>query len=64
MKGVVTMIKKLILLSVLLFVCIVMMLVSLLIDAQTFGQISGYFSIVCVVLSLVGVTMMLRKKKY
>ena len=40
------MLKKLILLSVLLFICIVMMLVSLLIDAETFGKISGYISIV------------------
>ena len=58
------MLKKLILLSVLLFICIVMMLVSLLIDAETFGQISGYISIVCVVLSLIGVLIMLRKNKF
>lgn len=58
------MLKKLILLSVLLFICIVMMLVSLLIDAETFGQISGYFSIVCVVVSLIGVLIMLRKNKF
>lgn len=58
------MLKKLILLSAVLFVCIVMMVVSLLIDAQTFGQISGYLSIVAVVLSLVGVTIMLRKNKF
>ncbi|MBQ7966012.1 MAG: hypothetical protein IJ331_08025 [Ruminococcus sp.] len=57
------MLKKLILLSVLLLVCIVMMLVSLFIDAETFGQISGYISIVCVIVSLIGVLIMLRKNK-
>ncbi|MBQ7132924.1 MAG: hypothetical protein IJO20_00340 [Ruminococcus sp.] len=58
------MLKKLILLSGLLFVCIVLMAVSLLIDAQTFGQISSYLAIVCVVVSLVGVLIMLRRNKF
>ncbi len=58
------MLKKLILLSVLLFICIVMMCVSLLTDAETFGQISGYISIVCVVVSLIGVLIMLRRNKF
>ncbi|MBQ8056957.1 MAG: hypothetical protein IJ275_01335 [Ruminococcus sp.] len=57
------MLKKLIMLSVLLFVCIAMMVASLLMDAETFGQVSGYISIVCVVLSLIGVLIMLRKNK-
>lgn len=58
------MLKKLILISALLFVCIVMMCVSLFADAEVFGQISGYFSIVCVVLSLVGVLIMVKKNKF
>jgi len=63
MKGVTDMIKKLILISVLLLVCIVMMVVALFIDEQTFGQISGYFSLASVVISLLGVLMILRKNK-
>lgn len=58
------MLKKLILLSGLLFVCIVLMAVSLLIDAQTFGQISSYLAIACVAVSLVGVLIMLRRNKF
>lgn len=58
------MLKKLILISALLFLCIVMMLVSLFTDAETFGQISGYISIVCVVVSLIGVLIMLRRNKF
>ncbi len=58
------MIKKLILLSALLIICILLMLVSLLIDAETFGEISSYISIACVVLSLAGVLIMLRKNKF
>ncbi len=58
------MLKKLILLSGLLFVCIVLMAVSLLIDAQTFGQISSYLAIACVVVSLIGVLIMLRRNKF
>lgn len=58
------MLKKLILLSILLFICIVMMCISLLMDAETFGQVSGYISIVCVVISLIGVIIMLRKNKF
>lgn len=58
------MLKKLILLSVLLFMCIVLMLVSLLIDAETFGRISSYIAIACVVFSLVGVLIMLRRNKF
>jgi len=37
--------------------------VSLLVDAQVFGQISSYIAIACVVLSLIGVLIMLRKSK-
>ena len=55
--------KKLILISVLLIVCILMMISALLIDEKTFGQISGYFSILCIVVSLVGVLVLLRKNK-
>lgn len=58
------MLKKLILISILLFICIVMMAVSLLTDAETFGMISGYVSIVCVVVSLLGVLIVLRKNKF
>lgn len=58
------MLKKLIFISVLLFICIIMMLVALFVNAETFGQISGYISIVCVVLSLIGVLMMLRRNKF
>ncbi|MBQ8859734.1 MAG: hypothetical protein IJ015_00175 [Ruminococcus sp.] len=58
------MLKKLILLSVLLLVCIVLMAVSLLIDAETFGQISSYIAIACVVVSLIGVLIMLRRNKF
>ncbi|MDO4748922.1 MAG: hypothetical protein Q4A12_07090 [Eubacteriales bacterium] len=57
------MLKKLILISVVLLVCIVLMAVSLLIDAETFGQISSYLSIACVVLSVIGVIIMLRSQK-
>lgn len=55
------MIKKLIFISVLLFVCIVLMAVSLLVDAKLFGELSSYFSIACVVLSLIGVVIAIRK---
>lgn len=55
------MIKKLIFISVLLFVCIVLMAVSLLVDARLFGELSSYFSIACVVLSLIGVVIAIRK---
>ena len=58
------MLKKLIFISVLLFVCIVMMGVALLTDAETFGMISGYISIVCVFVSLLGVLIVLRKNKF
>lgn len=58
------MLKKLILISTLLSVCIVMMVVSLLMDAETFGMVSGYISIVCVVVSLLGVVIVLRKNKF
>ncbi len=57
------MLKKLILISVVLLVCIVLMAVSLLIDAETFGQISSYLAIACVVLSVIGVIIMLRSQK-
>ena len=57
------MIKKLIFISLLLLICIAMMVVALLMDEQTFGQISGYFSLLCVVISLIGVLMVLRKNK-
>lgn len=57
------MLNKLIMISVLLFICIVMMVVSLLMDAETFGMVSGYISIVCVVISLLGVLIVLRKNK-
>ncbi len=56
------MIKKLIFISVLLLICIVMMEVSLLVDAKTFGELSSYFAIVCVVLSVVGVSIAIRKE--
>lgn len=55
------MIKKLIFISVLLFACIVLMAVSLLVDAKLFGELSSYFSIACVVLSLIGVVIAIRK---
>lgn len=58
------MLKKLIFISVLLFVCIVMMIISLIIDAETFGVVSGYISIVCVVVSLIGVLIVMRKNKF
>lgn len=58
------MLKKLILLSALLFVCIVMMCVALFADAEVFGMLSGYFSIICVVLSLIGVLIMVKKNKF
>ncbi len=58
------MLKKLIMISVLLFICIVMMVVSLLMDAETFGMVSGYISIVCVVISLLGVLIVLRKNNF
>lgn len=58
------MLKKLILLSSLLFLCILMMLIALFTDAETFGQISGYFSIACVIMSLIGVLIMLRRNKF
>lgn len=41
-----------------------MMAVSLLTDAETFGMISGYVSIICVVVSLLGVLIVLRKNKF
>lgn len=57
------MIKKLIFIGALLLVCIAMMFVALLMDAETFGQVSSYIAIVCVVLSLIGVLIIIRKDK-
>ena len=58
------MLKKVIFLSSLLFVCIMLMVSALLMDAETFGEVSSYFSIVCVLLSLIGVVIMIRKNKF
>lgn len=57
------MLKKLILISVLLLVCIAMMVTALMVDEKTFGQISGYISLACVGISLVGVALLLWKNK-
>jgi len=56
------MIKKLIIISLALVLCIAMMVVSLLIDEKTFGQVSSYLSIGCVLLSIVGVLFVLRSE--
>lgn len=57
------MLKKLIIISVALILCIVMMVSSLIMDEKTFGQVSSYLSIACVVLSLAGVVFILRQDK-
>lgn len=57
------MLKKLIIISVALILCIAMMVLSLIIDEKTFGQVSSYLSIACVVLSLAGVVFILRQDK-
>lgn len=56
------MIKKLIIISLALVLCIAMMVASLLIDEKTFGQVSSYLSIGCVLLSIVGVVYVLRSE--
>ena len=57
------MLKKLIIISIALILCIAMMISSLIMDEKTFGQVSSYLSIACVVLSLVGVVFILRQDK-
>ena len=57
------MLKKLIIISVALILCIAMMVSSLIMDEKTFGQVSSYLSIACVVLSLAGVVFILRQDK-
>ncbi len=53
----------LIVLMVLLVTCIGLMGLSLLIKERTFGQISGYIAIACIVLTLVGVLVAIRSGK-
>ena len=57
------MLKKLIIISLALVLCIAMMIISLIMDEKTFGQVSSYLSIACVVLSLAGVVFILRQDK-
>ena len=57
---------SLVVLMVLLMVCILLMGVSLLIKERTFGQISGYIAIACVVITIIGVVIIMlsgRNKK-
>lgn len=63
LKGVADMHKKLVFIMALLLLCIAMMVVSLVISAETFAQISSYFSIACVLISLVGVVFIIRGHK-
>ncbi len=64
MKGDADMLKKLVLIMTLLLVCITMMIAALLIDEAVFMQVSGYFALACVVVSLVGVSfLMINEKK-
>ena len=56
-------------LIVFLALCIAMMVVALLTSEKTFGQISAYIAIACVVLGLVGMVILIRfnakeKKEY
>lgn len=63
MKGAADMYKKLVLIIVLLLVCIAMMVSALLMSAETFAKVSSYFSIVCVLLSIIGVVLIIRNYK-
>lgn len=55
---------SLIVLMVLLVCCIALMGVSLLIRERTFGQVSGYIAIACIVITLVGVVIIIRSNKH
>ena len=55
---------SLIVLMVLLVACIVLMGASLLIGERTFGQVSGYIAIACIVITLVGVVIIIRSNKH
>ena len=50
----------LIILMVLLVLCIALMGISLLVRERTFGQVSSYIAIACVVVTLVGVVIIIR----
>lgn len=54
----------LIVLMALLVLCIALMGVSLLIKERTFGQVSGYIAIACIVITLVGVVIIIRSNKH
>ena len=55
---------SLIALMVLLVACIALMGVSLLVKERTFGQVSGYIAIACIVITLVGVVIIMRTNKH
>ncbi len=54
----------LIVLMVLLVLCITLMGISLLVKERTFGQVSGYIAIACIVITLVGVVIIIRSNKH
>ena len=54
----------LIVLMVMLFVCIVLMGVSLLVKDRTFGQVSGYLAIGAIVITLIGVVVIIRSNRH
>ena len=54
---------SLVILMALLLVCILLMGISLLIRERTFGQISGYIAIACIVITLIGVVIIMRSSK-
>ncbi len=54
---------SLIVLMVLLLICISLMAVSLLVRERTFGQVSGYIAIACIVITVVGVIIIMRSNK-
>lgn len=55
---------SLIVLMVLLLICISLMAVSLLVRERTFGQVSGYIAIACIVITVVGVIIIMRSNKH
>ncbi len=54
----------LIVLAVMLLLCITLMGISLLVRERTFGQVSGYIAIACIVITLVGVFVIMRSNKH
>ena len=54
----------LIVLMLMLVICIALMSVALLLKERSFGQVSGYIAIACIVVTLIGVVIIIRSNKH